>query len=93
MPAIRHAKQKRQVIIVIHNPNIAIACDADQIIYSHMNKEKQEIRYASGSIENLDIRKKIIDVLEGTMPAFNLRKNKYEWKDVSFKQMGLSSNI
>ena len=43
MPAIRHAKQKRQVIIVTHNPNIAIACDADQIIYSHMNKEKQGI--------------------------------------------------
>lgn len=93
VPAIRHAKQKRQVIIVTHNPNIAIACDADQIVYSHMDKEKQEIRYTSGSIENLDIRKKVIDVLEGTMPAFNLRKNKYEWKDVSFKQMGLSSNI
>jgi len=62
---------------VTHNPNIAVACDAEQIICCNMNKSKNEIRYISGSIENNEIRKKVIDVLEGTMPAFDLRKMKY----------------
>jgi DNA repair exonuclease SbcCD ATPase subunit len=77
VPCICEAKKKRQVIIVTHNPNIAVACDAEQIIYCNMNKLKNEITYISGSIENNEIRKKVIDVLEGTMPAFDLRKMKY----------------
>ena len=35
------------------------------------------ISYLSGSIENNDIRKKVVDILEGTMPAFDLRRQKY----------------
>ena len=77
VPCICEAKKKRQVIIVTHNPNIAVACDAEQIVYCNMNKSKNEIRYISGSIENNEIRKKVIDVLEGTLPAFDLRKMKY----------------
>ena len=77
VPCICKAKQQRQVIIVTHNPNIAVACDAEQIIYCHMDKEKCAIQYESGSIENPKIRSHVIDVLEGTMPAFDLRRLKY----------------
>lgn len=77
VPCIREAKKRRQVIIVTHNPNIAIACDAEQVIYCHIDKTKNEITYTSGSIENEVIRQKIIDVLEGTKPAFDLRSKKY----------------
>ena len=77
VPCICEAKKKRQVIIVIHNPNIAIACDAEQIIYCSIDKNNNKISYISGGIENKYIRDKVIDVLEGTMPAFNLRKRKY----------------
>jgi ABC-type lipoprotein export system ATPase subunit len=74
---ICEAKNKRQVIIVTHNPNIAIACDAEQIIYCSIDKSTNTISYISGSIENVKIREKVIDVLEGTMPAFDLRRRKY----------------
>lgn len=37
-----------------------------------------EYRYISGSIENPMIKNKIVAVLEGTKPAFELRKIKYE---------------
>jgi len=74
---ICEAKNKRQVIIVTHNPNIAIACDAEQIIYCSIDKLNNKISYIFGSIENQEIRKKVIDVLEGTMPAFDLRRLKY----------------
>ena len=77
VPCICEAKKKRQVIIVTHNPNIAIACDAEQIIYCSIDKNNNKISYISGGIENKCIRDKVIDVLEGTMPAFNLRKRKY----------------
>lgn len=77
VPCIRKAKDRRQVIIVTHNPNIAVACDAEQIIYCKMDKQTYHIEYESGSIENPVINKHVVDVLEGTMPAFDLRKKKY----------------
>ncbi len=77
VPCICRAKQKRQVIIVTHNPNIAVACDAEQIIYCEKDKDTNQISYESGAIENPVIRKHVVDVLEGTMPAFELRRLKY----------------
>ncbi|HBB56782.1 TPA: hypothetical protein DEW47_03140 [Patescibacteria group bacterium] len=77
VPYIKKAKQKRQVIIVTHNPNLAVVCDAEQIIYAHMDKKNNEIRYESGSIESIEMNKRIVDVLEGTMPAFTKRDEKY----------------
>jgi ABC-type lipoprotein export system ATPase subunit len=77
VPCICEAKNNRQVLIVTHNPNIAIACDAEQIIYCDIDKTASKINYSSGSIENKVMRNKVIDVLEGTMPAFDLRRVKY----------------
>lgn len=78
VPCICKAKQQRQVIIVTHNPNIAVACDAEQIIYCEMDKNNLRIKYESGAIENPKIKEHVIDVLEGTMPAFDLRRKKYK---------------
>ena len=77
VPCIKSAKKNRQIIVVTHNPNIAVACDSEQIIYTQMNKETYEITYQTGSLENDNIREKVIDILEGTMPAFELRRLKY----------------
>ena len=75
--SIFHAKQKRQVIIVTHNPNIAVACDAEQIICCKMDKNTHKITYLSGAIEDQEIKQNVVDILEGTMPAFDLRRRKY----------------
>lgn len=83
VPCICRAKQQRQVIIVTHNPNIAVACDAEQIIYCEMDKNTYQIKYESGAIENPKIREHVIDVLEGTMPAFDLRRRKYSEQSIS----------
>lgn len=77
VPAIIEAKKNRQLILVTHNPNIAIACDAEQIIHSFINKTNNKITYTSGSIENPIIKKHVIDILEGTKPAFNFRNDSY----------------
>jgi ABC-type lipoprotein export system ATPase subunit len=50
VPCICEAKNKRQVIIVTHNPNIAIACDSEQSIYCSIDKHQNTISYISGCI-------------------------------------------
>jgi len=76
---LKAAKKHRQVIIVTHNPNLAVVCDADQVIYSSIDRQAgNRITYVSGSIENPAMNRHIIDVLEGTKPAFRNRDDKYE---------------
>lgn len=78
VPVLIDAKQRRQIVIVTHNPNLAVVCDAEQIIYCEFDRKKgHKITYTSGSIESQPTNKKVVDVLEGTMPAFDNRKEKY----------------
>jgi len=78
VPALKRTRERRQVIIVTHNPNLAVVCDADQIIYAQLNKKNNnEVSYTAGSIENPTMNRKILDVLEGTRPAFQNRGSKY----------------
>lgn len=73
------AKNRRQVIIVTHNPNLAVVCDSDQIVRVSMDKSgSNEITYTSGPIEDKDVVGMIVDILEGTQPAFNSRAITYE---------------
>ncbi len=64
--------------MVTHNPNLAVVADAEQIIYVNLNKDDNyTFSTVMGSIENKDVNKKIVEVLEGAMPAFSKRKDKY----------------
>lgn len=79
VPAIKYAKERRQIVIVTHNPNIAVVCDADQIVHSRLDKaDGNRVIYTAGAIEDPTITQLIVDVLEGTKPAFDLRDAKYE---------------
>ena len=78
VPCIKDAKRRRQIIMVTHNPNLAVVCDAEQIVYAEIHKDNlNEVVYLSGSIEDPIINRKIIDVLEGARPAFDKRDDKY----------------
>ena len=78
VPAMKESKQRRQVFIVTHNPNLAVVCDAEQVIWADLEKNNRyTMRYRSGAIENPVINQAIVDILEGTMPAFNNRQGKY----------------
>lgn len=80
MPCIKEAKEKRQVILVTHNPNLAVVCDAEQIICVQMDKkDNNTISYTTGAIENPVINRRVVEILEGTEPAFNVRKSKYQF--------------
>jgi predicted ATPase len=82
VPAVKHAKQLRQIILVTHNPNLAVVCDADQVIHASIDKANgNRVTYTTGAIEDPTITQLIVDVLEGTKPAFDLRDAKYEVLD------------
>jgi len=75
---IKLTKKERQIIIVTHNPNLAIVGDAEQIIFVNIDKEnKNTFSFESGSIENPSINKHASDILEGTLKAFDTRRLKY----------------
>ncbi|PKL30853.1 hypothetical protein CVV43_05195 [Candidatus Saccharibacteria bacterium HGW-Saccharibacteria-1] len=75
---IKGAKSHRQIILVTHNPNLAIVADAEQVVYTHFDKnENNTFTAVSGSIEDAEMNKHIVDVLEGTMPAFDKRRLRY----------------
>ncbi len=79
VPYIKEAKKLRQIIMVTHNPNLAVVADSEQVIKVSIDKENgNEFCFISGGIEHPRINEQIVEVLEGTIPAFSLRKDKYQ---------------
>jgi ABC-type lipoprotein export system ATPase subunit len=80
---IKEARKRRQVFIVTHNPNLAVVCDADQIVYARMDKTAgNKITYVTGALENPAMSQYVTDVLEGTRWAFDVRGEKYRVCDL-----------
>jgi hypothetical protein len=79
VPYIKRAKKMRQIIMVTHNPNLAIVADAEQIIYMNIDKENRFIVSSdAGGIEDKVMNNHIVDILEGKMKAFDNRRVKYK---------------
>ncbi|HDX8591041.1 TPA: hypothetical protein RQN76_001867 [Aeromonas dhakensis] len=79
VPYIKEAKKYRQIIMVTHNPNLAVVADSEQVIKVNIDKENgNEFSFISGGIDMPKINEQIVEVLEGTIPAFSLRKEKYQ---------------
>lgn len=79
VPVFTAAKNRRQVIIVTHNPNIAVVCDAEQIIHANIDPTSgYAVSYTSGSLENPSFNRLAVDLLEGTSEAFSARRDTYD---------------
>jgi hypothetical protein len=77
----RRAKQRRQVIVITHNPNLVVNTDADQIIIATAIRQTPGLphfSYDSGSLEDsVGIRKRVCSILEGGETAFLERERRY----------------
>ena len=73
---LRKIKEHRQVIIVTHNPNIAVLGDAELIIPLRSTSVHSIVDNA-GSVDNLDTINQCCQILEGGESAFKQRKNVY----------------
>lgn len=76
VPVLRRAKERRQVIIVTHNANIAVLGDAEQIIVLKSQDDKGMI-VSRGSIDHPETRQYACDILEGSTEAFTRRATIY----------------
>jgi ABC-type lipoprotein export system ATPase subunit len=78
VPVFKEAKKRRQIIVVTHNPNLAVVSDAEQIIHAHIDfEDRNTVYFESGAIENPKFNHLMVNVLEGTPPAFKTRYDTY----------------
>lgn len=76
VPVLRLAKERRQIIVVTHNPNIAVLGDAEQIIVLKATSERAKI-VSRGSIDEPQTRDAACSILEGAREAFTRRGRVY----------------
>ena len=73
---IREQKANRQVIICTHNANIVVLGDSELVTALSVNS-RDKVSVEQGSLENIQMRKTIFDILEGGETAFKKREQKY----------------
>jgi ABC-type cobalamin/Fe3+-siderophores transport system ATPase subunit len=76
VPVIRAAKERRQVIVVTHNANIAVLGDAELIIALKATSDKASI-VTRGSIDHRETCEAACNILEGSREAFDRRAAVY----------------
>jgi ABC-type cobalamin/Fe3+-siderophores transport system ATPase subunit len=76
VPVLRLAKERRQIIIVTHNPNIAILGDAELVIILKSTNDKSMI-VSRGSIDETQTKDIACNILEGAKEAFQRRAKIY----------------
>ena len=70
-------KEKRQIIVCTHDPNILVGGDAEQVIVLEAESDRRATVKSHGSIDNPDIVATVVDLLEGGAAAFENRKRRY----------------
>jgi energy-coupling factor transporter ATP-binding protein EcfA2 len=76
VPVLRRAKERRQIVIVTHNANIAVLGDAEQIVVMRSQSDRGLIT-ARGSIDDPATRAAACGILEGSKEAFVRRARVY----------------
>jgi len=83
------AKQRRQVILITHNPNLVVNADSEQVIVATAVRRENglpNISYYSGALENTTpkdkgIRQQVCRILEGGSDAFLKRERRYSLRE------------
>jgi energy-coupling factor transporter ATP-binding protein EcfA2 len=81
----KEAKQRRQIILITHNPNLVVNSDSEQVIVATAKRYENglpHMTYQSGALENTSpeergIRQQVCRILEGGADAFLKRERRY----------------
>jgi ABC-type dipeptide/oligopeptide/nickel transport system ATPase component len=73
---LKKLKKQTQFLFATHNPNIPVLGDCEQVISCSYSSDS--IDTTIGSIDDINIQEKIINIMEGGDEAFNQRKMIYE---------------
>lgn len=77
---LRGLKEKRQIIVATHNPNIPVSGDAEQVIVFESSSRERCEDVHQGSIDKEDIVDQIKAIMEGSEEAFRIRAEKYGYR-------------
>jgi len=78
MNVLAELKERRQIIVCTHDPNILVGGDAEQVVVLEAETDRRASVKLHGSIDNEDIVKTVIDLLEGGQAAFDNRRRRYD---------------
>jgi len=71
-------KEKRQIIVATHNPNIVVLGDAEQVaVLDAISDVEGKVEKPQASVDHPFIIKRIIELLEGGKEAFETRRKRY----------------
>lgn len=72
---LRENKNRRQVIVMTHNPNVVVNGGAESVVVMNFTEGKVSC-HRQGSIDCAEIKKDICDIMEGGCEAFRNRYNR-----------------
>jgi ABC-type cobalamin/Fe3+-siderophores transport system ATPase subunit len=78
IPMLRKVKNKRQLIMATHNANLPVNGDAE-LVYAFEAKNGRGEVLAQGGLDQGDVTKAVLDIMEGTEEAFRRRREKYHF--------------
>lgn len=70
-------KERRQIIVATHNPNIIVGGDAEQVIVLAAPEARRAVVDRMGSIDDEQIVESVVGILEGGKAAFQARERRY----------------
>jgi predicted ATP-dependent endonuclease of OLD family len=68
----KNLKRSRQLVVVTHNPNIAVNANSDNIVYMNY-RTGQIVVSANDALQNKEIRSAVCEVMEGGKIALDKR--------------------
>lgn len=74
---LHESKNRRQVIVATHNPNIVVNADSELVHVFHFERGQVKIAH-SGGLDSKDIREDICTIMEGGKEAFERRYRRME---------------
>ena len=75
---LRMGKDQRQFIFTTHNSSVAVASDTDQFSIITADDKKGELLF-SGSMDEKNVRKEVVEYLEGGIKPYILKMLKYNY--------------
>jgi ABC-type Mn2+/Zn2+ transport system ATPase subunit len=70
-------KERRQIIVTTHNPNIVVGGDAEQVVVLEPEGADNAKVEKTGSIDDQEIINRVIAIMEGGKEAFEARRRRY----------------
>jgi len=70
-------KEQRQIIVCTHDANVLVGGDSEQVVVLEAESDSRGVVALHGSIDNDDIVRMVIDLLEGGAEAFEARLKRY----------------